>query len=50
MFWAYVTYHGIGNLQPIEGATRSPHDIEVLRRKVVPELEKTYPDVFGVFQ
>jgi transposase len=50
MFWGCFSYYGVGRLQPIEGMMRSPQYIEVLRMKVIPELEKTYPDGTGILQ
>uniref|UniRef100_A0A3Q3QW79 Tc1-like transposase DDE domain-containing protein n=1 Tax=Monopterus albus TaxID=43700 RepID=A0A3Q3QW79_MONAL len=50
MFWGCFSYYGIGSLHPVEGMMRSPQYIEILRRKVAPELIKLFPDGSGVFQ
>uniref|UniRef100_A0A3Q3J165 Transposase Tc1-like domain-containing protein n=1 Tax=Monopterus albus TaxID=43700 RepID=A0A3Q3J165_MONAL len=50
MFWGCFSYYGIGSLHPVEGMMRSPQYIELLQRKVAPELIKLFPDGSGVFQ
>ena len=39
-FWGCFSYFGIGSLYPVEGMMYSPQYIEVISRKVVPELKK----------
>lgn len=50
MFWGCFSYYGVGALHPVQGMMRSPQYIEVLQRRAVPELKKTFPDGSGVFQ
>ena len=50
MFWGCFSYYGTGSLYPVEGMMRSQQYIEVLRRKVLPQLRKLFPDGSGVFQ
>ena len=50
MFWGCFSYYGVGSLHPCVGMMRSPQYIEILQRRVVPELEKMYPDGSGIFQ
>lgn len=50
MFWGCFGYDGVGSLQPVDGMMRSPQYIEIIRRKVVPELQNRFPDGTGILQ
>lgn len=50
MFWGCFSFHGVGSLQPIEGMMRSPQYIEIIRKKIVPEMDRRYPDGTGILQ
>ena len=50
MFWGFFSYYGVGGLHIVEGMMRGPQYIEVLQRRVVPELKKRFPDGSGIFQ
>lgn len=40
IFWGCFSYYSAGNLHPITGMMRLPQYIDVLRRRVVSELER----------
>jgi len=50
MFWGCFSYYGVGSLHPVEGMMRSAQYIDVLQKRLVPELEKRFPDGSGIFQ
>ena len=50
MFWGCFINFGIGSLQPVEGMMHSPHYIQVVQRKVIPEVNRLFPDGSGAFQ
>ena len=41
MFCGCFSYNGVGGLLPVEGMMNSDKFIDVLRRRLVPEMEKT---------
>ena len=50
MFWGCFSFYGIGSLHPVEGMMRSQQYIEVVQRRVIPEMNRLFPDGSGVFQ
>ena len=50
MFWGCFTHEGLGPLVPVEGMMKSDQYIQILQRRVVPELQKRFPDGNGIFQ
>jgi len=50
MFWGCFSKYGPGPLLAIDGMMNSDVYISVLRRKVIPELSKRFPNGDGVFQ
>ena len=50
MFWGSFTANGLGGLITVDGMMNSEKYIEVLRRKVIPDLANYYPAGDGVFQ
>ena len=50
MFWGCFSYYGIGSLHPVEGMMHSKQYIEVVQRRVIPEMNRMFPDESGVFQ
>lgn len=50
MFWGCFSYHGVGPLQPVDGMMRSDQYIDILSRRLVPEMRKTFPLATGIFQ
>ena len=50
MFWGCFSFYGIGSLHPVEGMMRSQQCIEVVQRRVIPEMNRLFPDGSGVFQ
>ena len=50
MFWGCFSYYGVGSLHPVEGMMRSAQYIDVLQKRIVPELQKRFPDDSGIFQ
>lgn len=50
MFWGCFSYNGVGSLYVVDGMLRSEQYINILQRKVVPELKRHFPDGSGIFQ
>ena len=50
MFWGSFTVHGPGALDPVTGMMNSDRYIDVLTRKVLPQLNKDFPTGDGIFQ
>ena len=50
MFWGCFSFYGIGSLHPVEGMMCSQQYIEVVQRRVIPEMNRLFPDGSGVFQ
>jgi len=50
MFWGCFTVHGPGTLQPVTGMMNGDAYVEVLRRKMIPAMEKHFPAGDGIFQ
>ena len=50
MLWGCFSFYGIGSLHPVEGMMRSQQYIEVVQRRVIPEMNQLFPDGSGVFQ
>ena len=50
MFWGCFSIEGPGTLQPVTGMMNADAYIDVLQRKLVPELAKRFPNGLGVFQ
>ena len=50
MFWGCFTYKGVGPIDPCEGMMNSQKYIEILRRRVIPEMTKSFPESDGIFQ
>ena len=50
MFWGCFSYYGIGSLHLVEGMMWSPPLIEVVQRRVIPEISRLFPDGSGVFK
>ena len=50
MFWGCFSFYGIGSLHPVEGMMHSQQYIEVVQRRVIPEMNRLFPDGSGVFQ
>ena len=50
MFGGCFSFYGIGSLHPVEGMMRSQQYIEVVQQRVIPEMNRLFPDGSGVFQ
>ncbi|KAJ4440087.1 hypothetical protein ANN_08220 [Periplaneta americana] len=50
MFWGCFTHEGPGALIPIKGMMNSDKYIHLLETRIVPQLQKSFPDGRGVFQ
>jgi len=50
MFWGCFSYKGIGSLFPVQGMMKSDQYIEVLRRKLIPDMQKAFSGDAGIFQ
>ena len=50
MFWGCFIYYGIGSLHPVDVMMHSPQYIEVVQRRVIPDMNRFFPDGTGVFQ
>ncbi|KAJ4447111.1 hypothetical protein ANN_09111 [Periplaneta americana] len=50
MFWGCFTHEGPGALIPIKGMMNSDKYIHLLKTRIVPQLQKSFPDGRGVFQ
>jgi len=42
MFWGYFTFHRVGSLYPVTGMMNAEKYSEVMRQKVVREMERTH--------
>ena len=50
MFWGCFSYHGIGPLKPVESMMNSEKYLDVLTKKVIPEMARKFPEGSGIFQ
>ncbi|KAJ4426509.1 hypothetical protein ANN_27323 [Periplaneta americana] len=50
MFWGCFTHEGPGALIPIKGMMNPDKYIHLLETRIVPQLQKSFPDGRGVFQ
>ena len=50
MFWGCFSYYGVGPLKPVEGMMNSEKYLDVLTKKVIPEMAKKFPEGSGIFQ
>lgn len=50
MFWGCFSDDGPGTLHPVTGMMNSDAYIEVLQRKLIPEMQKQFPNGDGTFQ
>ena len=50
MYWGCMTYHGVGPITPIQGTMDANKYIPIIKDKVVPEMNETFPDGDGTFQ
>ena len=50
MFWGCFSYYGVGGLLPVEGMMNSDKYIDVLQKRVVPEMAKVFSDGSDIFQ
>ena len=50
MFWGCFSHCGISNLHPVEGMMRSLRCIEEFQQRVIPEMNRLFSNVSGVFQ
>jgi len=50
MFWASFSFSGVGSLMSIEGIMNSDKYIDVIERKVIPDMGRAFPDGEGIFQ
>ena len=50
MFWGCFSYYGIGPLKPVESMMNSEKYLDVLTKKVIPEMARKFPEGSGIFQ
>lgn len=50
MFWGCFGYDGVGPLHPVDGMMQSQQYVDVLQRRLLPELQKRFSDGSGIFQ
>ena len=50
MFWGCFSYYGVGPLKPVEGIMNSEKYLDVLTKKVIPEMARKFPEGSGIFQ
>ena len=50
MFWGSFSYYEVESLLPINGMMNREKYLKVLKKKVVTDLQNTFPDGSGVFQ
>ena len=50
MFWDRLSYYGVGPLKPVEGMMNSEKYLDVLTKKVIPEMARKLPEGSGIFQ
>jgi len=50
VFWGSFSFSGVASLMPIEGMMNLCKYIDVIERKVIPDMRKAFPDGGGKFQ
>jgi len=50
MFWGCFSYGGVGSLVPVEGMMRANQYADVIRKKVLKDMEEAFPNGDGIFQ
>lgn len=50
MVWSMISVHGVGRLHIVEGIMNQDKYIEVLKKKVVPDLKRLFPQGDGIYQ
>ena len=50
MFWGCFSYYRVGPLKPVEGMMNSEKYLDVLTKKVIPEMARKFPEGSGIFQ
>ena len=50
MFWGCFSYYGVGPLKPVEGVMNSEKYLNVLTKKVIPEMARKFQEGSGIFQ
>ena len=50
MFWGCLSYYGVGPLKPVEIKMNSEKYLDVLTKKVIPEMARKFPEGLGIFQ
>ena len=50
MFWGCFSYYKVGPLKPVEGMMNSAKYLDVLTKKVIPEMARKFPEGSGIFQ
>ena len=50
MFWDCFSYYGVGPLKPVESMMNSEKYLDVLIKKVIPEMARKFPEGLGIFQ
>ena len=50
MFWGCFSYYWVGPLKPVEGMMNSEKDLDVLTKKVIPEMARKFPEGSRILQ
>lgn len=50
MVWSMISIHGVGRLDVVEGTMNQDKYIEVIKKKVIPDLKRLFPAKDGIFQ
>ena len=50
MFWGCLSYYGVGPLKPVEGMMNFKKYLNVLTKKVIPEMARKFLEGSGIFQ
>ena len=50
MFWGCFSFKGVGSLFPVQGMMKSDQYIEVIQRRVIPDMQKAFSNGNDTFQ
>jgi len=48
--WGCFSYRVVGSLFPVQGMMKSDQNIEVVQRRLIPDMQKDFSSGEGVFQ
>ena len=49
-FWGCFSFSEVGSLYSVQGMMKSDQSVEVIQRRVIPNMQKAFPYGGGIFQ